>query len=87
MIIPCPHCGPRALQEFTYAGSAEVARPHAFASAADWSDYVHFRENRFGPHREYWHHIAGCRAVLIVDRNTATHAITQASFARNVAAL
>ena len=27
MLIPCPHCGPRAQIEFTYAGDATALRP------------------------------------------------------------
>jgi sarcosine oxidase subunit delta len=36
---------------------------------------VHLRENRAGEHRELWHHTHGCRAWLIVTRDTVTHAV------------
>ena len=31
--------------------------------------------NPRGPHREYWHHANGCRAYVVVERDTATHAV------------
>jgi sarcosine oxidase subunit delta len=77
MRIPCPHCGPRGLEEFIYHGDATVQRPKDGGAAPTkaWTDYVYFRDNANGPHRELWFHSAGCRAWLVVTRDLATHEI------------
>ena len=82
MRITCPHCGLRGHQEFIYAGSAEVSRPPADATPDMWQDFVHQRLNRAGIIHEYWQHSYGCRSVLIVQRNSLTHEITDVQFAQ-----
>ena len=47
-------------------------------------DYVYLRDNPAGPHRELWYHAGGCRAWLIVGRDTRTHAISGAEPARAI---
>jgi sarcosine oxidase subunit delta len=74
MLIPCPVCGLRDHEEFTYGGDATVVRPDiSDADQARWATYVYDRENPRGEHQEYWHHNHGCRSFLIVTRNTETH--------------
>jgi heterotetrameric sarcosine oxidase delta subunit len=82
MRIPCPYCGERSNDEFTILGDAEaiLARP-ANSDAATFHDYLYLRRNPPGPHRELWHHSAGCRRWLIVSRDTRTHAVLGATFA------
>jgi sarcosine oxidase subunit delta len=75
MRIPCPHCGERSVDEFTTIGSAEPVRPEHSAEMSDWVDYVYFRANPAGSHREWFHHVGGCRAWLEVTRDTRSHAI------------
>jgi sarcosine oxidase subunit delta len=75
MRIPCPHCGERPVDEFTTIGTAEPVRPEGSEALGDWVDYVYVRNNPAGPHREWFHHLAGCRAWLEVTRDTRTHAI------------
>jgi sarcosine oxidase subunit delta len=43
-------------------------------SDAAWSDYLNFRGNDKGPHREMWCHSGGCGQWFVLDRDTATHA-------------
>jgi sarcosine oxidase subunit delta len=74
--IPCPFCGPRDHTEFTYEGDATVEYPALDASEDEWFEAVFLRDNPRGAHTEYWHHIQGCRAFLVVDRDTVTHEIT-----------
>ncbi len=83
MRIPCPYCGERALEEFTYRGDATVSRPTSLESSAEqpWVDYVYFRDNPAGLHREHWHHSQGCHAWLVVTRDMTTHEITAVEFA------
>ena len=73
--IQCPWCGVRNEDEFSYGGDATVERPTDEASQDDWYDYVYTRNNPAGRHREYWHHANGCRAWLIMERDTVTHEI------------
>lgn len=75
MRITCPYCGERGNEEFTVIGAADPVRPAPNAPLPDWVAYVHERENALGAHRELWHHQAGCRAWLVVERDTRTHAV------------
>lgn len=79
--IPCPVCGLRDYTEFVYEGDAGVTYPPLDGSEAAWFEAVFLRDNPCGPHREYWHHVQGCRAVLVVERDTLTHAVLGARLA------
>lgn len=85
MLINCPHCGPRPVEEFTFNGDASVTRPASNdpATMDQWFDYVYLRDNPRGVYEEYVHHAAGCRAWLVVTRNTQTHEIIAAVTARD----
>ena len=78
MRIPCPFCGLRGNEEFSYLGDASLRRPglNAPGAAAAFHDYVYLRENPSGPHQEFWYHGGGCRSWLVVTRNTRTHEIS-----------
>ncbi len=84
MRIPCPYCGSRDLQEFTYLGDATLSRPDPAGpdAALLFLDYVHLRDNPAGLHREFWYHAAGCRSWLIVERDTTSHAVLGVSLAK-----
>jgi len=77
MLIKCPHCGTRPVEEFTFLGDASVRRPVSNdpASMEQWYDYVYLRSNPKGRFDEYVHHSGGCRAWLVVSRNTETHEV------------
>jgi heterotetrameric sarcosine oxidase delta subunit len=84
MRLPCPHCGTRDAQEFSYLGDATVKRPDPDAlSEGAMTRYVYERDNPAGLQREYWHHSAGCRAWIVVVRDTRTHRIASAEPARS----
>ena len=74
-LIACPHCGPRPKEEFTIRGDASLSRPAPDAPPHAWFAYVYLRDNVRGRHREHWHHSSGCRRWLVVERDTATHAV------------
>jgi sarcosine oxidase subunit delta len=87
MRINCPHCGTRGLEEFLYHGDASVKRPRDGGAAPSdaWTDYVYFRDNPVGVHRELWYHAAGCHAWLVVTRNLRSHEILNVESAADVA--
>jgi len=83
MRIPCPICGERALEEFTYRGDARPVRPKMDdADPTHWVDYVYTRPNERGRIKELWQHLLGCRAWVVVDRDTATHEVFGSELAR-----
>ena len=85
MQIACPHCGPRGLAEFYYWGDATRTMPELGSSdEAAWLTCVYDRPNPRGRHTEHWQHLGGCRAYLLVERDTATHEIFSVIFARDV---
>ena len=86
MLINCPGCGPRDNGEFAYLGDAAPARPDGMSVTLDeMGDYLHLRDNPAGTLCELWYHSAGCRAWLVVTRDTRTHAVSEVAFARDVA--
>ena len=83
--INCPVCGLRDETEFSYGADASVVRPAMDETDTDpWIDYVFTRDNPRGPHKEYWHHVQGCRQWLVLERNTQTHAVGACQLARDV---
>ncbi len=77
MRLPCPYCGERDISEFVYRGDATVKRPDADDpdAARAFHEFVHLRTNPAGWHFEHWYHESGCRAWIVVERNTLTHAV------------
>ena len=75
MLITCPHCGTRPVEEFTFLGDAKPVRPASNdpATMDQWFDYVYLRDNPRGAFDEFAHHSGGCRAWLVISRNTDTH--------------
>ena len=72
MLIPCPHCGPRSVEEFQFRHF--VPTPSADPVAA-----LFIRKNTPELSHEYWQHIHGCRAWLTLTRNPSTaevHTVT-----------
>jgi sarcosine oxidase subunit delta len=84
MLIKCPHCGTRPIEEFTFLGDAEPHRPPSNdpATMDQWFDYVYLRNNPRGRFHEFAHHAGGCRAWLVVTRDTQTHEVFGAVTAR-----
>jgi len=78
LLIHCPHCGPRAELEFRCGGHAHIQRPGPHGEVMDeaWADYLFYRSNPKGAHRERWLHAAGCRRWFNVERSTVDHRIT-----------
>ena len=45
--------------------------------------YLHIRENPCGVTEDLWQHEAGCRAWLLIERDTATHEIFKVELVNN----
>ena len=74
MLISCPHCGPRALDEFVFERPVEaITSPNADTQTLVAQLYT--RTNPKGPSRELWRHSLGCRSWMTLVRDTATHQI------------
>ena len=78
----CPFCGVRDQSEFTYVREV-AAIPALDASLEDWQRFVYTRDNPCGAHAEWWHHNHGCRQMLVIVRDTMTHAVLQVESARS----
>ncbi|MCR9138135.1 MAG: sarcosine oxidase subunit delta [Alphaproteobacteria bacterium] len=87
MRIGCPVCGDRDAHEFTYQGDGSRTTPPLDADQDQWFAHVYERTNPMGRHTECWLHTGGCRAVLIVERDTVTHEIFSVRLAGAQAAI
>ena len=84
MRIDCPYCGPRDSSEFTYQREGGAVRPDpASTDQAAWNAYVYDRDNIAGDQLEIWQHSGGCRAHIVLTRNTLTHKISGVSLTRD----
>lgn len=72
LLIPCPHCGPRAEIEFRHAGEAHLVRRTEGVDDAEWGGYLYARANPRGLHAERWRHIHGCGRFFNLMRDTVT---------------
>ena len=71
-LLPCPHCGPRTVDEFTYVGEQAVRPDPAATGREEWRAYLYLRRNSAGWTRERWLHRAGCGRYLELERHTVT---------------
>lgn len=74
ILIPCPHCGPRPIQEFMYGEIPEVPDSITDPDERDL-DRAFMRANPEGPTTERWFHTYGCRRWLTLRRDTRTDEI------------
>jgi methylglutamate dehydrogenase subunit B len=77
-LLPCPHCGPRPVDEYAYFGEV-TRRPEATAdgvpSLRELTDYIYFRDNVAGLQREWWQHRMGCGEWFLAERDTRTNVV------------
>ncbi len=77
-VIYCPYCEEhREEEEFHASGEAHLARPLDPDNCSDkeWGDFLYFRQNPRGIHKELWQHTAGCRKFFNITRNTVSYEI------------
>lgn len=75
MMIPCICCGPRDESEFVCGGTTHIVRPPLSADDTAWGEYLFFRDNPKGLHRERWRHVQGCGQWFNLMRDTVTHEV------------
>lgn len=82
MRLLCPNCGERDLREFYYQSTAaSLVRPELDAGEAVWDDFLHNRDNPAGETEDLWYHEAGCKAWIVIKRNTVSHDILDSQLA------
>lgn len=74
LVIDCPHCGPRPLEEFAHGEIPIVPDSITNPDERDL-DRAFMHENPEGPVEERWFHVAGCRRWLTLKRDTRTDGI------------
>jgi heterotetrameric sarcosine oxidase delta subunit len=75
--LPCPRCGRRPLEEFTFGGERRAV-PDAITDLDDRDfDEVWIFDNPDGETIERWFHTAGCRRWLTVRRDTSTDTVLE----------
>ena len=82
ILITCPHCGPRNVSEFRYAGEASERPDPNRTTPQQWRRYLYLRRNPAGWTTESWLHRAGCRRYLTVERNTVTNEVRAVALPR-----
>jgi sarcosine oxidase, subunit delta len=75
LLITCPQCGPRSVDEYRYGGAMPHVPDDIEGAAARNLDYVWFLDNIDGAQVERWFHDAGCRRWATVMRDTHTDAM------------
>ena len=72
--IPCPHCGPRPIQEFIYGEIPIVPDEITDPDERDL-DRAFMLNNPEGVQTEAWFHLYGCRRWLKLKRDTRSDEI------------
>lgn len=72
LMIPCPHCGPRPVEEFRFGGELPEPPAHLTDEFERDLDRVWFYTNVEGVETERWFHAGGCHRWATYQRDTAT---------------
>jgi sarcosine oxidase subunit delta len=73
MLVTCPNCGPREVEELRNAGET-TRRPTITPTARELNTYVYFRENTAGVLREWWF-CRVCEDWFLAERDTVTNEV------------
>ena len=72
LIVNCPHCGPRAVEEFRFGGEIPTPPDHLTDPMDRDFDTVWMFTNADGPQTERWYHDAGFHRWGTIRRDTHT---------------
>jgi sarcosine oxidase subunit delta len=73
-LLPCPNCGPRDVNEFSYQGEV-TKRPQGSPGLRELTSYLYMRDNVAGVQREWWFHRDGCELWFQAERDTRTNEV------------
>lgn len=73
-LVPCPNCGPRRVDEFSFGGEYQQ-RPGPDVSDLAWGHYLYGRKNVAGVQTEWWYHRHGCEHWFLAERDTRSNAV------------
>ena len=79
-LLPCPNCGPRAVEEFVCAGEV-TTRPKESPSLEQLTAYLYLRRNVAGVQLEWWYHRFGCELWFQAERDTRTNEVLSTELA------
>ena len=74
IVLTCPNCGTRGVEEFVYGELPVVPDEITDANERD-VDFAFMRANPRGWNRERWFHVFGCRRWFTVERHTVTNEV------------
>ena len=75
MLVTCPNCGPREVQELRCAGES-TSRPKTTPTQRELNEYIYFRANEAGLQREWWF-CRACEDWFLAERNTVTNIVAR----------
>jgi len=75
MLLTCPNCGSRSVEEFAYGGEVRPPAPPQDSEPRAWFGYVYERVNRAGPQTEWWCHTSGCQLWFLAERDTTSNRV------------
>ena len=84
-LLPCPNCGPRDVNEFSYQGEITI-RPKASPRFEELTSYLYYRNNVAGVQREWWFHRDGCELWFQAERDTPTNEVLKTEVPKTTAA-
>jgi heterotetrameric sarcosine oxidase delta subunit len=73
--LPCPICGSRPVEEFSFGGEAPSVPDRLTDPDERDVDYVWMFDNADGLTSERWFHHAGCRRWTTIRRDTRTDTV------------
>jgi sarcosine oxidase subunit delta len=73
-LLPCPTCGPRPVDEFSWGGEL-TTRPAPGCDDRELFRTLYMKRNVAGPQQEWWFHSAGCREWFTAERDTRTNEV------------
>lgn len=78
LLLPCPNCGGRNVQEYRYGGEYNPRPPNPLETEdGEWADYVFMQRNKLGLQLEWWYHAAGCGIWFLAERHTQSNEVRQ----------
>lgn len=77
LILECPNCGARNVQEFRYGGEYNPRPASPTVDDDTWTSYIYMRQNRLGVQKEWWYHRAGCGLWFFAERHTKSNDVSR----------